>query len=320
MPKVAIAPMLDWTDRHYRYFMRKITANTILYTEMIVADAIIHGNQNNLLEHNVIEHPLIIQLGGSNPDKLVTASQICEQYGYTGINLNVGCPSDRVKSGKFGACLMNDAHLVGKCLIKMQKSVSIPVSIKQRIGLGYNEDYNFLKEFVQTIQEYGITQFIIHARNAILGTLTPKQNREIPPLRYDYVYQLKTDFPHLNIMINGGIKTIDEIKTHLQYVDGVMIGREAYYNPYLFNKIEQFIIKSQTTYTNRLEIAHSMIDYLLQAQERHIPLHHITRHMIGLYHGCNKAKIWRYQLTNEMIRTNSMDTYYKLLKFMEDSD
>lgn len=319
MAQIAIAPMLDWTDRHYRYFMRKITKQTILYSEMIVADAIIHGNKNHLLTYNQEEHPLIVQLGGSDPDKLVLASKICEDYGYDGINLNVGCPSDRVKSGNFGACLMNDAKLVGTCLQAMQNNVSIPVTIKHRIGLGHTQSYDFLKEFVETIHSYGVNDFIVHARNAILEGLNPKQNREIPPLNYDFVYQLKSELPHLNIMINGGIKTIEEVKTHLQYVDGVMIGREAYYNPYLFHEIEKEILNSnQTEALTRKQIAESMLDYIIQAHTNKLPLHHITRHMIGLYHGCSKAKIWRYQLTNEMIKTNSVDTYIKLIEYMDE--
>lgn len=317
MPLIAIAPMLDWTDRHFRYFMRQITRHTILYTEMVVADAIIHGDCEKLLQFNKEEHPVVAQLGGSNPEKLVLASLKCEQYGYDGINLNVGCPSDRVKSGNFGACLMNNAQLVANCVQEMQEAVHIPVTIKHRIGLDYNEDYSFLHDFVATIAASGCSHFIVHARNAILKGLSPKQNREIPPLKYDYVYKLKQDFPQLTFSINGGIKTVHEINNHLKYVDGVMIGREAYYNPYLFSTFDQTWFGESTPIATRLEIAHSMLSYLEQCTAKNIPLHHITRHMIGLYHGCPKAKIWRYQLTNEMIKTNSINTYIELLKIIE---
>ena len=319
MPIIAVAPMLDWSDRHYRYFMRQITRNTTLYTEMIVADAIIHGNRERLLDYNQEEKPAVVQLGGSNPEKLIIAAKICEEYGYNAINLNVGCPSDRVKSGNFGACLMQDTKLVAQCIQSMQQNVSIPVTVKHRIGLDYNNDYAFVYDFVKTLYAVGCNHFVVHARNAVLSGLSPKQNREIPPLRYEYVYRLKQDFPEAEFVINGGIKTVAEIQTHLQYVDGVMIGREAYYNPYLFADFDQLWFNSSKDKKTRMEIALAMLPYLEQATQNDIYLHHITRHMIGLYHGCTKAKIWRYQLTNEMIKTNSIKTYTTLLDFMADS-
>lgn len=314
---IAIAPMLDWTDRHYRYFMRQITKHTVLYTEMIVADAILHGNLPRLLGFDNSEQPLIVQLGGSDPQKLSRASVICEEYGYNGINLNIGCPSDRVKSGNFGACLMQDPKLVAACIKAMQDSVSIPVSIKQRVGLNYIDDYNFFRDFVMQVHEVGCNEFIIHARNAVLTGLSPKQNREIPPLHYDYVYRLKQEFPELNVTINGGIKTLTDINEHLKYVDGVMIGREAYYNPYLFASVDQLFSNSLEEPLSRHQIASNMIPYLEKCVENDIYLHHVTRHMIGLYHGLANAKVWRYQLTNEMTKTNSIDTYIKLLEFMK---
>lgn len=317
MTIIAVAPMLDWTDRHYRYFMRKITKHSELYTEMIVADAILHGNLERLLGFNKAELPLILQLGGSDPQKLAQASRMALEYGYTGINLNVGCPSDRVKSGNFGACLMQDSQLVASCIKAMQDAVDIPVSIKHRTGLDYNYDYDYLHDFVDVVAATGCKHFIIHARNAILSGLSPKQNREIPPLRYDFAYQLKKDFPNLEIVINGGIKTVDQIQEHLVHVDGVMLGREAYYNPYIFANFDQlfFAANSQEVAVvhSREEVAHSMIPYLEQCVKNDIYLHHITRHMIGLYHGCPNAKIWRYNLTNEMIKTNDILTYTNLL-------
>lgn len=313
MTIIAVAPMLDWTDRHYRYFMRQISKYCELYTEMVVADAILHGNLERLLGFSDLEQPLILQLGGSDPKKLAQASRVAQEYGYSGINLNVGCPSDKVKSGNFGACLMQDANLVASCIKAMQDAVDIPVSIKHRTGLNNNYDYNYLRDFVSVIAATGCKQFIIHARNAILSGLSPKQNREIPPLRYDFVHQLKTDFPNLVIIINGGIKTVAEIQTHLKQLDGVMLGRAAYYDPYLFANFDQLFFAMQNNIRSRNEIAHSMIDYLEQCAQNNIPLHHITRHMTGLYHSCPNAKIWRYTLTNEMIKTNDINTYTKLL-------
>ena len=309
--------MLDWTDRHYRYFMRQITKHTELYTEMIVADAILHGNLERLLGFNNAELPLILQLGGSDPQKLAQASCKAVEYGYSGINLNVGCPSDRVKSGNFGACLMQDSQLVASCIKAMQDAVDIPVSIKHRTGLNYNYDYDFLHDFVAVVAATGCKKFIIHARNAILSGLSPKQNREIPPLRYDFAYQLKQDFPDIEIIINGGIKTVNQIQEHLIHVDGVMLGREAYYNPYLFAGFDQLFFSANSqnisAIPSREEIAHNMLPYLEQCVRDNIFLHNVTRHMIGLYHGCPNAKIWRYTLTNEMIKTNSIQTYTDLL-------
>ena len=313
---IAIAPMLDWSDRHYRYFMRQITKHTTLYTEMVVSDAIIHGNKERLLGFDPSEQPVVVQLGGSDPKKLAQAAKTCEQYGYSAINLNIGCPSERVKSGNFGACLMANSTLVADCIKSMQDTVSIPVTVKHRIGLNDNNEYRFVHDFVATLALHGCKHFVVHARNAILGGLSPKQNREIPPLKYAYVYQLKRDFKGLEFVINGGIKTSSEINTHLTHVDGVMLGREAYYNPYLFSDFDNLYYGTTSKVSSRVEIAEAMIPYLELAQKNDIYLHHITRHMIGLYHGMPNAKIWRYQLTNEMIKTNSIDTYIKLLDYM----
>jgi tRNA-dihydrouridine synthase A len=311
--KISIAPMLDWSDRHYRYFMRKLTVKVLLYTEMVVADAIIHGHKDKLLQFTSEESPIIVQLGGSDPEKLAIASKICQDYGYDGINLNVGCPSDRVKSGNFGACLMNDPILVAKCIDKMQQSCSLPISIKHRIGLGYENNFDFLLNFINIISSAGCKDFIIHARNAILTGLSPKQNREIPILKYDYVYQIKQLFPQLNIVINGGIKTKDDIKQHLTDVDGVMIGREAYYNPYLFNDFDLEFYHHNHPIKTRYEVAYSMIEYLEQQATLNIPLHYITRHMVGLYHGKPNAKQWRFGVTQGMQRDSSIQSYLELL-------
>ncbi len=322
MRKIAIAPMLDWSDRHYRYFMRQITTQTELYSEMIVADAILHGNREKLLAYSESEKPLAVQLGGSDPQKLSIASKICEDYGYSAINLNVGCPSDRVKSGNFGACLMREPNLVADCIQAMRGSVSIPVTLKHRIGLDYEDSYNALLKFVESIAKIGCVDFIVHARNAILKGLSPKQNREVPPLKYNFVYQLKKDLPQLNIMINGGIKTVEEIQEHLHHVDGVMLGREAYYNPYLFSNFDELFFSELNNDSNyvtktRKQIAKSMINYLEIMALKDIPLHHITRHMIGLYHGCANAKLWRHTLTQDIIKSNNIKTYIDLMDKME---
>jgi len=316
--QIAIAPMLDWTDRHYRYFMRQITKHTILYTEMIVADAILNGDRDKLLGFNASEQPVVIQLGGSDPDKLAKSAIICKEYGYTEINLNCGCPSDRVQSGKFGACLMKEPQLVADCVKAMQDASNLKISVKQRIGLDYNYDYDYCANFVATIARSGCDSFIVHARNAILKGLSPKDNREIPPLRYDFVQQLKKDFPQLNLMINGGIKTSDTINEQLKFLDGVMIGREAYYNPYLFADFDQRYYNENTEIKPRKQIAQEMIPYLEQHLANGHRLHHVTRHMIGLYHGCKKAKLWRQQLTTQIIKSNNLDDYIALVEIMDE--
>lgn len=313
---ISVAPMLDWTDRHYRYFMRQITQHTTLYTEMVVADAIIHGDRDKLLEFNDAEHPLVLQLGGSDPQKLAIAGKIALEYGYREINLNCGCPSDKVQSGSFGACLMREPDLINDCIKSLQDSTSLPITIKHRIGLDYDYNYDYLYNFVDTISKSNCTKFIVHARNAVLQGLSPKQNREVPPLKYDYVYQLKKDFPQLEIIINGGITTLDEITAHLMNVDGVMLGREAYYNPYLFATFDKLFYHSPSLPKTRLEIAQAMIPYLEQIITNGGRLHHATRHMIGLYHGCPRAKLWRQTLTTQIIRSNSIADYIKLVEQM----
>jgi tRNA-dihydrouridine synthase A len=316
--KIAIAPMLDWTDRHYRYFMRQITRQTTLYSEMIVADAIIHGDRDKLLEFSAAETPLVLQLGGSDLLKLAKAAQLALPYAYSEINLNCGCPSDRVQAGSFGASLMREPGLVCDCLAAIQEVVPIPVTIKHRIGLDYAYDYDYLAKFVAAISSHGVRKFIVHARNAVLKGLSPKENREIPPLQYDFVYRLKEDFPELEIMINGGIKTLSEIDEHLTHVDSVMLGREAYYNPYLFATVDQCYYGADAEPLTRKQIAIAMLDYLQAILEQGGKLHRVTRHMIGLYHGCKHAKLWRQQLTTNIIKSNSLADYIKLVDYMEE--
>jgi tRNA-dihydrouridine synthase A len=317
--KIAIAPMLDWTDRHYRYFMRFITKHASLYSEMVVADAIIHGNKAKLLDFHPQEQPLIAQLGGSDPHKLAHAAQVCAEYGYSEINLNCGCPSERVQSGSFGACLMREPALVVDCLQAMQASVSIPVTIKQRIGLDYAYDYDYLAQFVAQVSQAGVSKFIIHARNAVLKGLSPKENREIPPLRYDFVYQLKRDFPHLIIMLNGGVKTHDEIKQHLTQIDSVMLGREAYHNPYLLATMDSGYYAQPDPGLSRSQVALAMLPYLQQHVQTGGRVHHVTRHMLGLYHGQSNARYWRTQLT-ALSRNNDLASYRHLCEEMHATD
>lgn len=316
--KIAIAPMLDWSDRHYRYFMRQISQHTTLYTEMVVADAIIHGNRDKLLAFDPSEQPLVLQLGGSEPAKLAQVSKVAYDYGYREINLNCGCPSERVQSGSFGACLMREPDLVAECVKAMQDAVGIPITIKHRIGLDYDYNYDYLAEFVSKISAAGSNKIIVHARTAVLKGLSPKDNRQIPPLRYDLVYQLKQDFPELNIMINGGIKTTIEIDQHLQHIDSVMLGREAYYNPYLFADFDARYYQATTSIKTRKEIALAMLPYLEQLLQQGSKLHNATRHMLGLYHGCANAKVWRQQLTTQLIKTNDLNDYLKLIEYMQE--
>jgi tRNA-dihydrouridine synthase A len=276
--------MMDVTDRHCRFFLRQISARARLYSEMITTGALIHGDVHRHLELNEEEHPVALQLGGSEPEELAHCAKLGEQYGYDEINLNIGCPSERVQRGAFGACLMAEPELVASCVSEIAAAVSIPVTVKHRIGIDKIEDYGFLKDFVATVAESGCRTFIVHARNAVLKGLSPKENREIPPLKYDYVYRLKRDLPHLTIVINGGITSWPEIHLHLKSVDGVMLGRAAWHNPWLLADPGK----------TRAEIARKMVDYA----RRQDSLRHVTRHMLGLYHGHPRARLWRRMLSD----------------------
>lgn len=300
---LSIAPMLKWTDRHYRYFMRQITKNTLLYSEMVVANAVIH-NHKKLLEFNDHEHPVVLQLGGSDPALLAQATKIAVDYGYDEVNLNVGCPSDRVQSGKFGACLMKDPKLVADCIFAMiQAAGDTPVSIKHRIGVDYNYDYLELSNFVNIVRTTGCRKFIIHARNAILQGLNPKENRTIPPLKYETVYQLKKDFPQLEMVINGGIISLEEAQQHSHHVDGVMIGRAAYNDPYIFVLADDGLCK-----VTRRQVAENMVEYLSKLYGEQVRLNAVTKHMMGLYSNTRIAKVWRRSLT-EIAMNNDFELY-----------
>ncbi|MGE6380718.1 tRNA dihydrouridine(20/20a) synthase DusA [Shewanella baltica] len=292
----SIAPMLDWTDRHYRYFARLMSANALLYTEMVTTGAILHG-RGDYLAYNQEEHPLALQLGGSNPVDLARCAKLAAERGYDEVNLNVGCPSDRVQNGRFGACLMAEPELVAECVDAMKQVVDIPVTVKTRIGIDEQDSYAFLTQFIDVVSAKGCTDFTIHARKAWLQGLSPKENREIPPLDYERVYQLKRDYPALNIGINGGVTTLEQAQLHLAQLDGVMMGREAYQNPYILAQVDQVLCGSQKAVISREDVIEVMLPYI----EAHLlsggRLNHITRHMIGLFQGLPGARAWRRYLS-----------------------
>jgi tRNA-dihydrouridine synthase A len=295
-PKIALAPMLDWTDRHFRYFIRLLSPHTLLYTEMITTGAILHGDADRHLRFNAQEHPVALQLGGSDPAHLAPCAQIAEEYGYDEINLNVGCPSTRVQSGRFGACLMREPQLVAKCVQAMRQAVSIPVTVKCRIGVDEQEDYPSLSRFVSAAEQGGCDTFIVHARKAWLKGLSPKQNRDIPPLQYDLVYRLKQDNPHLTLYINGGIATLPDIEQHLQQVDGVMLGRVAYQHPWLFTEIEQQLFNTHHALT-RVDILSHYLTYCEAQLSLGVRLSTLIRPIMCLFNGMPGAKGWRRHLS-----------------------
>ncbi|VXD14652.1 tRNA-dihydrouridine synthase A [Planktothrix serta PCC 8927] len=290
---LSIAPMMDRTDRHYRYFMRQITRRTLLYTEMVTTAAILHGDHEKLLGFSPEEKPLVLQLGGDNPDHLATCAKIAEDWGYDQVNLNVGCPSDRVQNGNFGACLMAQPELVAKAVEALQKAVNIPVTVKHRIGIDEQDKYEDMADFVRIVSDAGCQQFTVHARKAWLQGLSPKENRTIPPLRYEEVYRLKQEFPHLFIEINGGFKTLAEVKQQLQFVDAVMIGRAAYDHPYLFATADQEIYGEKTPPLTRREVIESMYPYIKYWLQNGIRLNSITRHLLELFAGQTGTKAWK---------------------------
>ncbi|ENV80065.1 tRNA dihydrouridine(20/20a) synthase DusA [Acinetobacter ursingii] len=292
--RISVAPMMDWTTRDYRFFARLFNPNIVLYTEMVTTGAIIHGDAKRHLDFNSQEHPIVLQLGGSNPKELATCTKMAEDWGYNEVNLNVGCPSDRVQNNKIGACLMAEPNLVAECIDQMQKTVSIPVTVKHRIGIDDMQSYDEMLHFVDTVAATGCTHFVVHARIAILQGLSPKENREVPPLRYEDVYRLKRERPNLTIEINGGIKTFEETQQHLQHVDGVMIGREAYHNPYLLAEFGQFW---NLDMPDRFNIMQQMMPYIEKRLAEGAPLSIITRHILGLFQNLPGARKWRQALS-----------------------
>ena len=299
-----VAPMMDWTDRHDRFFLRLITRHARLYTEMVTADAIRFGDRVRLLDFDAAEHPLALQLGGSDPVTLAEAAKIGEDWGYDEINLNVGCPSDRVQSGAFGACLMREPDLVAECMAAMREAVNIPVTVKCRIGVDDQDPETALPQLVTSCREAGVEVFIIHARKAWLEGLSPKENREIPPLDYPLVYRLKQQFPDISIIINGGIETLDQTQKHLAQVDGVMVGRAAYKTPYFMADIDRLIFGAGEAPLSRDEIVERLIPYAEKLVAQNIPLHALTRHLMGLYQGCPGGRLWRRYLSENAVGAN----------------
>ena len=296
---VSVAPMMDCTDKHEIYFLSLISKNVHLYTEMIVANAIIRGDRKKLLSFKKINNPVTLQIGGSNPTELAEACRISEDYGYKEINLNLGCPSKKVQKNKFGACLMQEPDLVAKCIDSMTNSTKLPVTIKTRIGYNDVEDFDFLKSFIKRLKDAGSKKFVIHARKALLKKLTPKENLNIPPLKYDFVYKLKEQFKKDEIIINGGIKNTEDVKKHLSMVDGVMIGRAIYHSPYFLAEIEKEIFNNNNVPT-RTEVMEKLIPYIEEETSKGTQLNHIMRHTIGLFHGQNGSKTWKQYLSKNM--------------------
>lgn len=295
---IRIAPMIDWTDRHCRYFLRQISPNVKLYTEMITCGALLHGDVDRHLRFDECEHPIALQLGGSNPQDLAKCAKMGIEYGYDEINLNCGCPSDRVQSGAFGACLMKDPTRVADCIKAMSDVMGKPATIKCRIGIDDYDSYEFLYDFISKTESAGCHEFIIHARKAWLKGLSPKQNREIPPLNYGIIPKLKADFPNSRFLLNGGLQTIEQMSEQLNHSDGLMIGREAYQNPYILAEIERQFFGNDSV-LSREEIALRMIPYAeKQHAEYQTPVKSITRHILGLYQGISGAKQWRRTLSN----------------------
>jgi tRNA-dihydrouridine synthase A len=301
----SVAPMMEWTDRHDRFFLRCISRHALLYTEMVTAPAILHGPRERLLGFSAAEHPVALQLGGSEAVEMAEAAVIGEAFGYDEINMNVGCPSDRVQSGRFGACLMAEPDLVANCVAAMQRAVSIPVTVKSRIGIDDSDSYEDLVRFIEPVAAAGCGTFIVHARKAILAGLSPKQNREIPPLRYDTVYRLKTDYPDLEIVINGGITSLDAAAEHLRHVDGVMMGREAYHNPFVLADVDRRFFNMDGTAVTRHGIAQAMLPYIDAQIAAGTRLNAITRHMMGLFNGLPGARAWRRHLSENSTRTGA---------------
>jgi len=285
--------MLDWTDRHERYFLRLMSKHALLYSEMVTTGALIHGYKDRYLQFNQEEHPVALQLGGSDPEDMALCAKMAEDYGYDEVNINVGCPSDRVQNGAFGACLMAEAELVAENVAAMQKAVTIPVTVKNRLAIDDMDEAETLQNFLQIVSQAGCETFIIHARKAWLKGLSPKQNRDVPPLNYDLVYQMKREFPQLEIIINGGIKTLGKCEEHIKQVDGVMMGREAYHNPFIMNEVDQLFYDDQPNKQTRFDVLEKYIEYMQEQLGRGVYLKQMSRHILGLFSGMRGAKAWR---------------------------
>lgn len=303
--RLSVAPMMDWTDRHCRYFHRLITRHTRLYTEMVTTGALRHGDQPRHLDFSPEEHPLALQVGGSEPQELAYATGLARRWGYDEINLNCGCPSERVQRGAFGACLMAEAPLVADCVKAMVDAADgLPVTVKHRIGIDREESYDFVRDFVGTVSQAGCDVFIVHARNAWLKGLSPKENRELPPLRHEFVHRLKQDFPQLTIVLNGGVRTNDEIAEHLQHVDGVMLGREAYHNPWLMADWDARFFDVPQARRQREEVEERMVEHMGLLAAQGVPWSHVSRHMLGLRHGEPGARRWRQVWSDHTLKSS----------------
>lgn len=297
--RFCVAPMMDWTDRHDRYFLRLISRHAVLYTEMVTTGALIHGDRERFLAFNEAEHPVALQLGGADPKEMAQCAQFAEEAGYDEVNINVGCPSDRVQKGQIGACLMATPEVVAECVAEMMAVTSLPVTVKNRIGVDEQDSYTDLENFISLVAEAGCKTFVVHARKAWLKGLSPKENRDIPELDYERVYQLKKEHPELEIVINGGVKTLDEVEQHLTHVDGVMMGREAYQNPYVLAQVDQRIYGDNNEPADRMAIIKAMYPYIEKQLQQDTYLKHIARHLLGLFHGQPGARGWRRTISEQ---------------------
>ncbi|MGE0053510.1 MAG: tRNA dihydrouridine(20/20a) synthase DusA [Hyphomicrobium sp.] len=300
--KFCVAPMMDWTDRHCRVFHRQLTRHALLYTEMVTAEAVIHGHRDMLLAFSPQEHPVALQLGGSQPDRLAEAASIGANFGYDEINLNVGCPSDRVQEGRFGACLMAEPQLVANCIAAMQARVEVPVTVKCRIGIDDQDAESDFQRFIEVVSRAGCRTFIVHARKAWLNGLSPKENREVPPLDYARVYRLKQARPDLEIIVNGGIETLQQCDEHLRHVDGVMLGRAAYHEPYLLSEVDRRYYDPTASVSTRADALRGLADYVAIHLGKGGRLSNITRHVLGLYHGRPRGRLFRRHLSEQGIK------------------
>ena len=303
--KFTVAPMLDWTDRHCRYFHRLLTKQALLYTEMVTTGALLNGDVERHLLFNAFEQPVALQLGGSEPKAMAACARLAADYGYAEVNINVGCPSERVQKGAFGACLMTEPQLIAECVAAMQAVVSIPVTVKNRIGVDEQNERDSLFNFVETVAAAGCQTFIVHARKAWLKGLSPKENREIPPLNYALVYELKQAFPQLEIVINGGITTLEQCQQHLQFVDGVMVGREAYHNPWLLAQVDSQLYARADSFQQRKAVIEAFIPYVEQQLSQGVALAHMSKHLLGIFQGISGARHWRRHISENAFKPNA---------------
>jgi len=314
----SVAPMLDWTDRHCRFFHRLLSKQALLYTEMVTTGALIHGDHHRFLNYHPSEHPLVLQLGGSSPRELALCCKMAEDYGYDEVNLNLGCPSERVQNGRFGACLMAEPELVAVCIEAMVNATALPITAKCRIGIDERDSYAALHSFIKTLAAAGCGTFIIHARKAWLSGLSPKQNREVPPLRYDIVFQLKNDFPKLLFILNGEVTDLAQVDSLLTHLDGVMMGREAYQNPYVLAAVDQCVFGKQTPVPTREETILQLLPYLCEQLSQGVRLNSVTRHILGLFHGQPGARAWRRHLSEHACKPGADESVLvKALSFTQ---